>query len=1554
MTQETKKKCTFWGVFILVATLILASAYFLPGVFASEEEENISRPESFLQDETNPSESSKILGTVSGEGNFFEIKDSTYLNITLESTAKIKARVESIPEMITINLEKLNQEDEITQLTIKNLVPNTTYHLYTDDYHNYTPLLSDEEGKAIFEVELSAPHILFIQTKKSTKFIQDNATGGDCYLIGNWDNSTKTCTLTQNVSETIQIDSDNITLDGNGHAINGSDTGSGVYVYNKNGVKIKNLTINRFPTGIYLSSPFNQGEISNNIINLSSSSASGIYAYNNTASNSSNNKIINNKIYSCSNCISTTGVSFLYNYSSVINNEIRNNEINAYYGINLMRSSQNKISGNLIFSNVLNNNSGTGISLDYGSSWNTLEDNTVIGFFSGIYFGKGDQLNNKSNTIRKNIIKLNKYGIYILVATQNEFSNNDFLNNTTTHAYNVYSNDNNFNSNYWDNWTSPDNNNDGVVDFPYDFNRIKDNLPSVCPFKSDFYSPTTNIFLSGEKGINDWYKSDVNVELNAVDDTGKCKVSSGIDKIEYSFDKENWITYTAPFVVSSVGETKLYYRAIDKAGNKEVSQPEEEFVIFSDNFNKPNGPAPDWTVLNGTWAIENGEYSGSGTSNAHSLTNSEWKDYKATIRVYPISSVGYWRAGIKIRSNAQNLDGYQIHSYNGGLRITKEQGGQLRYDKWISFSIRANAWHTLGVEARGNVIKFYYNGQLQDVLIDPSPISSGRILLASWADSYPNHTHFDDLVVTSWREFPKSTTIKIDKTNPEISANFNGTIGANDWYVSDVTATLSATDNIAIDKIEYSLDGENWQEYSNPVVLDYAGTKTFYYRTSDLAGNVAEGSRVIKIDKNPPETSISLEGTEGDNGWYKSDVLVTLLAQDNEGGLGEKPTEYSFDGENWQEYSGPFTISEEGEFTLYYRSKDLAGNVENTKQATIKIDKTAPTILATRTPANENGWNNSDVEVSFTCTDNLSGVESCSPDVIVSGEGENQSVTGTATDVAGNISMIFVENINIDKTSPVINGSRTPEANLYGWNREDVVVHFECSDNLSGVDFLTQDQTITTEGENQSREGICVDKAGNSVSTIVSGINIDKTAPETTDDYLYDGIWTNADATILLTAFDQEGLSGIEKTKYCIDSDGTCNPLEGEDYTEPIKIEDEGVFYLRYQSQDRAGNLEEVKQAVVMIDKTAPVASIEVKDARDDQCSFFFQLWIDNGQVSYDVVHGCSEVAASIDASIAGLKDYKLILKNSNGDIVKEVENNSLFFNFESGESVYTIVLEAYDNAGNFVTTSRTIYEDDDNDVATLEANGGAPDLFDLCPAQIPSEDLNKDGCQDVEGVNVNSLNWCIDTYTGRAETSLYPTTSLTQIGDSFVKHHRTWYQMQSKINSGVETGYAMNILDMQGRNRDEIHCSIDANNLKLSSGEELVYTKKDNAKLVYKEIFGRMIVKEKYHAHELSDGAKIFATMKYDEKRGESDLHLVFSNPEKTVSCIKEADRERDRCQENCGRRDLRCHKECNEQAVRAKIKCVQDNNYQLKQEYEGYRTLSLFDILKLIGYEE
>jgi len=51
-------------------------------------------------------------------------------------------------------------------------------------------------------------------------------------------------------------------------------------------------------------------------------------------------------------------------------------------------------------------------------------------------------------------------------------------------------------------------------------------------------------------------------------------------------------------------------------------------------------------------------------------------------------------------------------------------------------------------------------------------------------------------------------------------------------------------------------------------------------------------------------------------------------------------TEYSFDAKNWTTYLAPFAISAEGQTTIYYRTHDLAGNVESTNSQTLNIERT--------------------------------------------------------------------------------------------------------------------------------------------------------------------------------------------------------------------------------------------------------------------------------------------------------------------------------------------------------------------------------------------------------------------------------------------------------------------------------------------------------------------------------------------------------------------------------------------------------------------------------------
>jgi len=162
------------------------------------------------------------------------------------------------------------------------------------------------------------------------------------------------------------------------------------------------------------------------------------------------------------------------------------------------------------------------------------------------------------------------------------------------------------------------------------------------------------------------------------------------------------------------------------------------------------------------------------------------------------------------------------------------------------------------------------------------------------------------------------------------------------------------------------------------------------------------------------------------------------------------------------------------------------------------VDIKAPVItFGSQLPAaNDAGWNNSDVTVSWKCSDNVD--EGWTTSEVLRSEGANLSVTGTCTDLSGNSASKTVTGINIDKTAPTITAALSPDADSStGWWNLDTgapTVTYSCIDSVSGVASCTDAHTFG-EGPDQAHEGTAVDKAGNSARAEVSGVDVDLTAP---------------------------------------------------------------------------------------------------------------------------------------------------------------------------------------------------------------------------------------------------------------------------------------------------------------------------------------------------------------------------------------------------------------------------------------------------------------------------
>ena len=287
--------------------------------------------------------------------------------------------------------------------------------------------------------------------------IKDDATGGECSVIGNWNMGSKTCTLSQDLSQGIIIDSDNITLDGNGHTITGNNAGNGVYLFGNTGVTIKNVNVQYFATGIYFDS-------SNN------NTLTG-----NTASNNHHDGI---HLYGTNNNTLTGNTA----------------STNRWNGIDLCcgNSFNNTLTGN-----TTNFNSYGGIYLAYSpSGGNTLTGNTASNNGLGIYL----QYSSGNNTLTGNTASDNEIGVILLSSNNNQIYKNNLISNFTQASVQV-SGDNVFNlatpigGNYWSNFDTPaegcnDINNDSFCDAPYVFSGGQDNLPWTT--ENGWLAPSNN------------------------------------------------------------------------------------------------------------------------------------------------------------------------------------------------------------------------------------------------------------------------------------------------------------------------------------------------------------------------------------------------------------------------------------------------------------------------------------------------------------------------------------------------------------------------------------------------------------------------------------------------------------------------------------------------------------------------------------------------------------------------------------------------------------------------------------------------------------------------------------------------------------------------------------------------------------------------------------------------------------------------------------------------------------------------------------------------------
>ncbi len=161
----------------------------------------------------------------------------------------------------------------------------------------------------------------------------------------------------------------------------------------------------------------------------------------------------------------------------------------------------------------------------------------------------------------------------------------------------------------------------------------------------DTTAPEASATVSGTQNAQGQYVGSASVALHATDDEG----GSGVDRVEYAVGDEGaWQPYTTPVVVDQVGDHKIRYRALDKAGNVSAEKSVSFTVVApqSDDTTAPETSAtvsgeqnPDGTYVAMATVTVSASDTGTGVNTIeYAVGSGAWQPYTAPVMVHEVGS----------------------------------------------------------------------------------------------------------------------------------------------------------------------------------------------------------------------------------------------------------------------------------------------------------------------------------------------------------------------------------------------------------------------------------------------------------------------------------------------------------------------------------------------------------------------------------------------------------------------------------------------------------------------------------------------------------------------------------------------------------------------------------------------------------------------------------------------------------------------------------------------------------------------------------------------------
>jgi peptidoglycan/xylan/chitin deacetylase (PgdA/CDA1 family) len=515
---------------------------------------------------------------------------------------------------------------------------------------------------------------------------------------------------------------------------------------------------------------------------------------------------------------------------------------------------------------------------------------------------------------------------------------------------------------------------------------------------------------------------------------------------------------------------------------------------------------------------------------------------------------------------------------------------------------------------------------------DSTPASTPPVvaITAQATDRAGNTTLSKGILVTVSNIPPTDTTPPtVSLTAPAANATISG----------NVSVTASASDDVAVQHVDFLLDGELLSTalaspYSTSWDTSTAteGAHSLTARASDTSGNATTSAAVsVTVDRTAPTVSVSAPLAAAD---VSGSVSLQATATDNEG-LAQ--VEFFVNGTSVGVVvgAGPYSLNWDstalanGAATVTATATDNDGNATTSAGVAITVDNqgadTTPpvTTVACNAASCSSGWYQSTVTVTLAATDSGgsggSGVASIAYTIDGSNPttssglpysaaftvSANTTVKFAATDKSGNIETVKSQLIQVDSTAPVTAVTCNGLPCGSGWYGAAVSVALSATDDLSGVatTLYTTDGTapagstastyanpvvITQTG---TMKFASTDVAGNVEQAQSLSLQIDSIAPTSavtcnTTHVSCSSAWFNSAVTVYMTDSDTggSGLAGVQYTTDGTDpsmTNGTAFPNSGH-------ISISKATTLKYRAYDNAGNAQAIQTQSVQVDTTPP------------------------------------------------------------------------------------------------------------------------------------------------------------------------------------------------------------------------------------------------------------------------------------------------------------------------------------------------------------------------------